>query len=78
MPEFFPYAVDMRLALFWLPFGFRPGKDGVTLTDDGTFRATFGFLRVETPLANIDEATSPATTGGGRPRAREARSSTAA
>jgi hypothetical protein len=56
MPEFFPYAVDMRLAPFWLPFGFRPGKDGVTLTDDGTFRATFGFLRVETPLANIDEA----------------------
>ena len=57
MPEFFPYAVDARLAPFWLPFGVRPGKDGVTLTDDGMFRATFGLLpTLETPLANIDEA----------------------
>jgi hypothetical protein len=56
MPKFFPYAVDMRLAPFWLPFGVRPRKDGVTLTDAGTFRATFGFLRLETPVANIDDA----------------------
>jgi hypothetical protein len=28
----------------------------VTITDDGTFRATFGFFRVETPLTNIDGA----------------------
>jgi hypothetical protein len=56
MPEFFPFAVDIRLAPFWLPFGVRPGRDGVTLTDAGTFRATFGFLGLETPLANIDEA----------------------
>jgi len=56
MAEFFAYAVDKRLAPFWLPFGFRPWKDGVTITDDGTFRATFGLLRMETPLANIDEA----------------------
>lgn len=42
---------------FWLPFGVRPGHDGVTITDDETFRATFGFiLRVETPMTNIDEA----------------------
>jgi hypothetical protein len=56
MAEFFAYAVDKRLALFWLPFGLRPSKDGVTITDDGTFRATFGFLKIETPLSNIDEA----------------------
>ena len=56
MAEFFAYAVDKRLAPFWLPFGVRPWKDGVTITDDGTFRATFGLLRMETPLANIDEA----------------------
>jgi hypothetical protein len=56
MAEFFTYAVDKRLAPFWLPFGVRPGKDGVTITDTGTFLATFGFLRLETPLANIDEA----------------------
>jgi hypothetical protein len=56
MAEFFPFAVDKRLAPFWLPFGFRPGRDGVTVTDDGTFLARFGFFRLETPLANIDEA----------------------
>ena len=51
--EFFAYALDKRLAAFWVPFGVRPGKDGVTITDDETFRATFGFLRIETPLINI-------------------------
>ena len=56
MAEFFGYAVDKRLAPFWLPFGVRPSKDGVTITDDGTFRATFGFFKVETPLTNIDGA----------------------
>jgi hypothetical protein len=56
MAQFFAYAVDKRLALFWLPFGLRPSKDGVTLTDAGTFLATFGFLKLETPLANIDGA----------------------
>ena len=56
MTEFFAYAVDKRLAPFWLPFGFRPSKDGVAITDDGTFRATFGFVKSETPLSNIDEA----------------------
>ena len=56
MAEFFAYAVDKRLAPFWLPFGFRPSKDGVAITDDGTFRATFGFVKLETPLSNIDEA----------------------
>jgi hypothetical protein len=56
MAEFFAYAVDMRLMPFWLPFGLRPGRDGVTITDDGTFRATYGFMRVETPLVNIENA----------------------
>jgi hypothetical protein len=56
MAEFFTYAVDKRLAPFWLPFGLRPGRDGVTITDAGTLLATFGFLKLETPLANIDEA----------------------
>jgi hypothetical protein len=56
MAEFFPYAVDKRLAPFWMPWGVRPNRDGVTLTDDDTFRATFGFLKLETPLGNVDEA----------------------
>ena len=43
MAEFFPFAVDRRLAPFWLPLGVRPGKDGVTITDAGTFLAIYGF-----------------------------------
>ena len=56
MSAFFPYAIDKRLAVFWVPFGVRPSKDGVTLTDSGRFVATFGLLRLETSLDNIDEA----------------------
>ena len=56
MAEFFAYSVDRRLAPFWLPFGVHPSKDGVTITDEETFRATFGFFKVETPLTNIDGA----------------------
>jgi len=54
--EVFRYAIDKRLALMWLPYGVRPSKDGVTLTDDGRFVATYGFMRVETELDNIAEA----------------------
>jgi hypothetical protein len=57
MTDFFAYAVDPRLAPFWLPFGLRPSRDGVTIDEEnGTFAATFGFLSLKTPLANIDEA----------------------
>lgn len=38
---------------FWLPSGLRPSEDGVTVTDDAMFRATFGFLSMETSLTNI-------------------------
>ena len=35
--------------------------DGVTLTDDGQFSATFGFLQLQTSVENIDhtEVTGP-------------------
>ena len=56
MAAFFAYAVDRRFAPLWAPFGLRPAKDGVTLTDDGRFVATFGFSRLQTPLDNIDGA----------------------
>lgn len=56
MAQFFRYAVDKRLTPFWLPFGFRPSLDGVTVAEDGTFLATFGFLKLETTTANIDQA----------------------
>ena len=56
MSQVFRYAIDLKLAPFWAPFGVRPSKDGVTLTDDGRLLATFGLLRIETPLSNIDDA----------------------
>ena len=49
---FFPYRFDKRLALMWLPFGVRPGRDGVTVTDE-VVRATFGWLKLETPRSNV-------------------------
>jgi hypothetical protein len=42
--------------LLGLPFGVRPSKDGVTITDDGRFVATYGLIRIETPLNNIEGA----------------------
>jgi len=49
----FRYATDLRLAPFWGPFVVRPSHDGATLTDDGRFVATFGWLRIETRIANV-------------------------
>jgi hypothetical protein len=50
--RFFPYAYDERFRLFVLPFGLRPDRDGVHLTDD-RFLATYGRFRVETPRSNV-------------------------
>jgi hypothetical protein len=55
VPQRFSYAIDNRLVLFWAPFGVRPSRDGVTVTDT-SFLATFGYLRLETPRSNIDGA----------------------
>jgi len=54
--DFFPFAIDKKLAAFWLPFGIRPSRDGVSITPDGTFSVKYGFLKLETPLTNIDGA----------------------
>ena len=56
MSRFYRYSFDTRLVVFWGVFGVRPGKDGVTITDDGRMQATFGLLKLETPLENIDDA----------------------
>ncbi|HEY5077213.1 MAG TPA: hypothetical protein VIJ48_06905 [Acidimicrobiia bacterium] len=56
MSEAFQYAIDKKFVPLWLPFGVRPSKDGVTLTDDGRFVATYGFIRLETRVTNIDGA----------------------
>ena len=54
--EFFPYRFDRRFLPMWLVPGALPWRDGVTITDDGRFVATFGLLRVDTPLDNISDA----------------------
>jgi hypothetical protein len=54
--EVFRYAIDKKFVPLWVPFGVRPWKDGVTVTDDGRFVATYGFVRLETQLTNIDGA----------------------
>jgi hypothetical protein len=51
--QFFPYRFDNR----WKPMfaGLRVGADdGVTITDDGRLRATYGRFEIDTPLDNID------------------------
>ena len=56
MATFYRYSFDRRLVAFWGVFGVRPAKDGVTITDDGLLRATFGLLKLETTLENVDGA----------------------
>lgn len=51
--RYFPYRFDWRFVPLWLPFGVRPGRSGVTLTDDGRLRATYGFLQLRTVLDNV-------------------------
>lgn len=51
--QFFPYRLDRR----WQPLftALRVGPDdGVTVTGDGLLRATFGWVKVTTPLTNVD------------------------
>jgi hypothetical protein len=56
MSRRFGYAIDKRYLPLLLPFGLRVSKDGVTLTDEGSLLATFGFIKIKTPLANVTEA----------------------
>jgi hypothetical protein len=56
MTTLYRYSFDKRLVVFWGVFGVRAAKDGVTLTDDGRLRATFGILKFETPLENVEGA----------------------
>ncbi|HZM57894.1 MAG TPA: hypothetical protein VFC03_23035 [Acidimicrobiales bacterium] len=53
MAEHFGYDIDRRYLPVLLPFLVRPSRDGVTLTDEGSLVATFGFLQVVTPLNNV-------------------------
>jgi hypothetical protein len=51
--QFFRYAIDRRYLPVLLPFLLRPSRDGVTLTDDGLFVATFGVVKFRTSRANV-------------------------
>ena len=55
MTAHFPYDFDPRFAPVWAPL-LLAREQGVTLTDDGRFVAKFGFLKVDTPVANIEDA----------------------
>jgi hypothetical protein len=51
--QFFPYRFDDRWKAMFLALSV--GKDdGVTITDDDRLVATYGRVRVDTPLDNID------------------------
>lgn len=54
--KFFPYHFDRRFVLIWAALGARPHRDGVAITEDGEFVATYGRFRVETPVSNIKDA----------------------
>ena len=56
MTQHFGYAIDKRYLAVLLPFGLRPAKDGVTLSDEDGFQATFGFFKLTTPIVNITDA----------------------
>lgn len=55
MTRLFKFKVDKRYLPLLLLCGLRQSKHGVTLTDT-SFIARFGFLKLETPLSNIDGA----------------------
>jgi hypothetical protein len=56
MSKRFGHAIDKRYLPLLLVFGLRGSKDGVTLTDEGSLLATFGFVKIKTPLANVTKA----------------------
>ena len=56
MSDHFDYAIDKRYLPVLLPFLLRPSSDGVTLTDESAFVATFGLFRITTPLSNVTGA----------------------
>ena len=52
----FRYAIDARYLPVLLAFALRPARDGVRITGDGSFLASFGFFKLFTPLSNISGA----------------------
>jgi hypothetical protein len=52
----FGYAIDKRYLPVLVPFLLRPARDGVSLTDEGAFVATFGLFKIATQRSNITGA----------------------
>ena len=50
---FFPYRLDSKWRPLFAVLGVDD-SDGVEVTDDGMLRASFGRVRIKTPLTNID------------------------
>ena len=51
----FPYRYDLRVFPLWLPFRW-PRRQGVTLTDDGSFVARYGPFSATALLTDVREA----------------------
>jgi hypothetical protein len=56
MAQYFRYDVDPWYLPLILPFGLKRGRDGVTIADDGTLTATFGFFTLTTSKDNVTGA----------------------
>lgn len=56
MTTVYLYEVDKRFLPLLTLLGFRSKKDGVRIAGDGLLSATFGWLSVESTLANVEEA----------------------
>lgn len=50
--RFFPYELDPRYFAVWGALGVRPGRHGVTITDDELV-ARYGPFKLRTPLTNV-------------------------
>jgi len=55
MTDTYLYEIDKKFLPLLALFGLRPKKDGVRIAEDGQLSATFGWLRLETTLSNVDE-----------------------
>jgi hypothetical protein len=52
----FAYAIDKLYLPVLLPFLLRPATDGVTVSEEDSLLATFGLIKLATPLANVTGA----------------------
>jgi len=50
------YEIDKKFLPVLALFGLRSKKDGVHVAEDGQLSASFGWIRLDTTLSNVDEA----------------------